>query len=66
MFLTEDRRVEFGDTDGPNYVAAVGTWEVPYGTNDFSMKITRTYRTGQDNTEMGEYTYDSEFYRQNR
>lgn len=61
LFLAEDRRVEFGDTDGPRYIEAVGTWEVPVGTNDFSMRITRTYITGQDNSAMGEYKYESKF-----
>ena len=58
LFLTEDRNVVFGDTDGPNYISALGSWEVNNG-NDFAMLITRKYETGQKNSEMGEYTYES-------
>lgn len=50
--------MEFGDTDGPLWTAAVGTWDITPGTNDFEMTITRTFETGSSGREMGEFTYD--------
>ena len=58
LFLKADRSIEFGETDGPIWKAAVGTWNVKPGTNDFSMMITRTFETGSSGREMGEFTYD--------
>ena len=38
LFLRADGVVEFGDTDGPQFIAAAGTWSVPLGTNDYNSK----------------------------
>lgn len=38
LFLRADGVIEFGDTDGPKYLAAAGTWSVPQGTNDYNSK----------------------------
>ena len=38
LFLREDGVVDFGETDGPKYIAAAGTWSVPAGTNDYNSK----------------------------
>lgn len=61
LYLLEDRNVEFGNTDGPNYLTAKGTWEIFPGSNDFKMTIIRTYETGQPSTDIGEYKYESKF-----
>ena len=60
LFLNAKGGVEFGDTDGPRFVTAEGHWLVAPGTNDFTMHIRRTFKTGQDNTDMGEFTFESE------
>ena len=54
-----DGDIEFGDTDGPVFTSAVGRWEVPHGTNDYTMYITRTYSAGQDKTDMGSFSFES-------
>jgi hypothetical protein len=41
LFLRADGVIEFGDTDGPKYLAAAGTWSVPAGTNDYNSKCFR-------------------------
>jgi len=61
LFLAADGNIEFGDTDGPVYTKAEGYWEVAPGTNDYSMFITRTYKTGNDNTDMGEFSFESKY-----
>ena len=58
LYLKTDRTVEFGDTDGPRWTAAVGHWQVTPNTNDFTMEVTRSYHTGQDNSDMGEFAYE--------
>ena len=58
LFLTADGVVEFGETDGPVWTSAVGSWSVAPGTDDFVMPIVRTYKTGQSNTDMGEFSFD--------
>eukprot|EP00547_Thalassionema_nitzschioides_P005986 CAMPEP_0194204162 /NCGR_PEP_ID=MMETSP0156-20130528/3770_1 /TAXON_ID=33649 /ORGANISM="Thalassionema nitzschioides, Strain L26-B" /LENGTH=123 /DNA_ID=CAMNT_0038930113 /DNA_START=196 /DNA_END=567 /DNA_ORIENTATION=- len=58
VFLKADRTVVFGDTDGPTYVVASGTWNVEPNTNNFKMTLTRRYSTGQSNTDMGEFNFD--------
>jgi len=39
LYLRGDGVVEFGETDGPKYLVAAGTWSVPYGTNDYNSKF---------------------------
>ena len=56
--MKADRTIEFGETDGPLWAAAVGTWDVKPNTNDYSMTITRTFETGSKGREMGEFAYD--------
>lgn len=58
LFLKEDRTIEFGDTDGPMWKEAVGVWQVVPGTDDFSMRISRTFSSGQPNTDMGEFMFE--------
>ena len=58
LFLKEDRSIEFGQTDGPIWDDITGSWEVAPGTNDFKMSITKTYSTGQENTDMGEFSFE--------
>jgi hypothetical protein len=58
LFLTVDGTVEFGETDGPVWTAAVGQWSVQPGTDDFTMVVTRTFSTGRSKTDMGEFSYD--------
>jgi len=57
LFLKDDHTIEFGQTDGPVYLDATGTWNVPPGTDDYTMVIKRTYGSGSDGRDMGEFTY---------
>ena len=59
LWLNADGNVEFGDTDGPIFNQAVGSWEVAPGTNDFTMHISRSFTTGNDNTDMGSFDFES-------
>ncbi|EEC46241.1 predicted protein [Phaeodactylum tricornutum CCAP 1055/1] len=60
LYLKGDRTVEFGDTDGPIWTEAVGSWQVKPGTNDFTMVIKRKYQTGRDGTDMGSFDFQTE------
>eukprot|EP00429_Kryptoperidinium_foliaceum_P066065 CAMPEP_0176061244 /NCGR_PEP_ID=MMETSP0120_2-20121206/30534_1 /TAXON_ID=160619 /ORGANISM="Kryptoperidinium foliaceum, Strain CCMP 1326" /LENGTH=171 /DNA_ID=CAMNT_0017394801 /DNA_START=127 /DNA_END=642 /DNA_ORIENTATION=+ len=64
LFLRADGVVEFGETDGPQFLAAAGTWSVPDGTDDFNMVVTRVFSAGQDDSDMGEFNFElSKTYR---
>ena len=58
LFLNANRTIDFGESDGPLWIAATGTWSVAPGTNDFGMEISRTFETGSSGRQMGEFTYD--------
>ena len=60
LFLKPDRTIEFGETDGPLWTAASGIWQVVPDTNDFTMRLTRSYTTGSSSRQMGEFTYTVE------
>lgn len=44
LFLRDDGVVDFGDTDGPRWLAAAGTWSVPPGTDDYNSKSSSSKR----------------------
>ena len=58
LFLTQDGRIEFGETDGPVWSDAEGYWQVEPGTDNFRMSIVRKFNSGNKNTDMGEFSYD--------
>ena len=58
LFLLEDGGVEFGETDGPLWTAAVGQWQVIPGTDNFKMDIVRKFSTGTKGRDMGEFDYE--------
>lgn len=58
LFLKEDGTVDIGETDGPLFSKAVGNWEIQ--ENNFAMTITKTFTTGNDRNDMGEFTFDVE------
>ena len=58
LFLREDRVVEFGQTDGPQWTAAAGTWQVEPNTDNFTMMISRRFEGGVENSDMGEFGFD--------
>eukprot|EP00534_Pseudo-nitzschia_fraudulenta_P004970 CAMPEP_0201122572 /NCGR_PEP_ID=MMETSP0850-20130426/6169_1 /ASSEMBLY_ACC=CAM_ASM_000622 /TAXON_ID=183588 /ORGANISM="Pseudo-nitzschia fraudulenta, Strain WWA7" /LENGTH=443 /DNA_ID=CAMNT_0047389289 /DNA_START=78 /DNA_END=1409 /DNA_ORIENTATION=+ len=58
LFLKEDGTVEIGKTDGPLFAKAVGNWEIQ--ENSFAMTITKTFKTGNDNSDMGEFQFEVE------
>jgi len=58
LFLKENGDVEMGDTDGPLYTIATGKWEMI--NNQFAMSITKTYQTGNENKDVGVFTFDVE------
>lgn len=58
LFLKEDGTVDIGETDGPLFSKAVGKWEIK--ENDFAMTITKTFKTGNERNDMGEFEFDVE------
>ena len=60
LFLKADRTIEFGETDGPLWTAASGTWHVAPDTNEFTMWLSRSYTTGSSSRQMGEFSYTLE------
>jgi hypothetical protein len=57
LFLMEDGAVLLGDTDGPLWESATGYWQVRPGSDDFSMSICKTFKTGDENRDMGEFEF---------
>ncbi|KAL7564732.1 hypothetical protein ACA910_010143 [Epithemia clementina (nom. ined.)] len=60
LFLKADGTVLIGDTDGPLWLSAEGTWHVPAGTDDFTMTIRKTFGTGSKAQDMGECSFQVE------
>lgn len=59
IFFAEDNTVTVGDTDGPLFSDASGTWEE--GTNgSFKMTLKRTYESGTHSSDIGEFKFDVE------
>lgn len=58
LFLKEDGTVDIGETDGPLFTKAVGSWEIK--ENSFAMTITKTFKTGNEKNDMGEFSFDVE------
>ena len=59
IYLQSDGEVVIGQTDGPIFVNAKGIWELS-ADNKFRMSISRSYKTGQSGTDMGEFMYSTE------
>ncbi|CAB9525902.1 expressed unknown protein [Seminavis robusta] len=64
LTLETDNTVTLGDTDGPLFSQATGTWSVYHSKEEeeqeellFDMSITRTFDAGQKSTDMGEFTF---------
>ncbi len=70
VLLNADLSVSIGETDGPRYTAARGTWEEGYHYSHrtaerlFSMTLTKRFVTGtdrgQDTNDIGEFEYEVE------
>ena len=73
LFLNRDRTVTVGETNGPVFVSATGTWEQQQPTSSpsdefsdgtsFKMVLKRTYRAGKEKTAptaMGEFQFEVE------
>lgn len=64
IFLREDGTVAVFDTDGPPPTKASGFWSHTHDASgksgSFNMNIVRTFTTGSDGREMGEFTFDVE------
>jgi len=68
VILNDDLTVSLGETDGPRYISSEGSWTDNYiGDEDwkFTMKLTRTFVSGDDNqesqsTNIGEFQYSVE------
>ena len=58
LFLKADGTVDIGETDGPLFTKAVGNWEIK--ENDFAMTITKTFVSGNEKNDMGEFSFDVE------
>jgi hypothetical protein len=57
LYLNADRSIRFGETDGPLPTLVTGTWHVAPATDDFSMTISRTFGSGREGTDMGEFSF---------
>lgn len=65
LFLNRDATVTIGETNGPVFVSAKGTWEQTTNTDgsSFKMVLKRTYRAGKEKTAptaMGEFQFEVE------
>jgi len=58
LFLKEDGTVDIGETDGPLFTKSVGSWEIK--ENSFAMTITKTFKTGNERNDMGEFEFQVE------
>mmetsp|Transcript_39107 Transcript_39107/g.44595 ORF Transcript_39107/g.44595 Transcript_39107/m.44595 type:complete len:184 (+) Transcript_39107:79-630(+) len=58
IFLKQDRTVIVGQTTGPKFLAASGSWEIAAGTNNFKMTLSKRFGTGQSKNDMGEFNFD--------
>jgi hypothetical protein len=59
LFFNEDLTINVGDTDGPVFTSASGTWEADEEGN-FRMVLVRQYDSGKDSkrqTDMGEFQF---------
>jgi len=63
VFLNSDRTVTVGETDGPVYLSASGTWSQDPSDGSFRMVLSRTYEAGREPhqfTDMGEFDFTVE------
>jgi hypothetical protein len=58
IFLSNDGTVTIGDTDGPLPLQGSGTWKQT--GEKFDMIIKRTFASGQDGSDVGEFKFDVE------
>ena len=62
VFLKTDRTIDVGETDGPIFVDASGTWNQDLD-GKFEMILKRTYKGGAEQrkfTDMGEFEFEVE------
>ncbi len=64
VFLSQNGSVTLTETNGPPPVAASGFWKVNEDTEDgsktFEMTVRRTYSSGRDHSDVGEFQFDVE------
>jgi hypothetical protein len=59
VFLNVDQTVAVGETDGPLFITAEGTWK--QNDDEFEMVLTRRFQAGKEvrlPTDMGEFEFD--------
>jgi hypothetical protein len=59
ILLNADLSVAVGETDGPLFTHARGTWSQDKD-GSFVMKIARIYKAGREKTDMGEFEFEVE------
>ena len=59
VFLSQNGSVTLTETNGPPPVKAHGTWAIKDG-NMFEMTVTRTYSSGREHSDVGEFQFDVE------
>jgi hypothetical protein len=63
LFLLNDGSIQVSETNGPPPAKSSGQWRLE-SNNDgggvFEMTIVRTYGTGNQNTDLGEFTFNVE------
>eukprot|EP01083_Nonionella_stella_P054480 143796_1 len=60
LFLKKDGTVLVFDSDGPLPISATGTWGQSTDKKFFIMNIKRTFGTGSDGRDMGEFCFEVE------
>jgi len=62
IFLHNDGTISIKQTNGPLPITSSGTWTVVEGDNKntFKMNILRTFQTGHDLSDVGEFQFDVE------
>lgn len=63
IFLSQDGSVTLTETNGPPPVASHGRWNIiddSHSGKRFEMTVTRTYSSGRDHSDVGEFQFDVE------
>jgi len=59
IFLSNDGSVTATETNGPPHIDVTGKWSQSNDTS-FTMTVKRTYGTGNDSSDIGEFQFDVE------
>mmetsp|Transcript_11395 Transcript_11395/g.20129 ORF Transcript_11395/g.20129 Transcript_11395/m.20129 type:complete len:187 (-) Transcript_11395:138-698(-) len=57
LCLLPDHTLQVGNSDGPRFASASGTWKYVEDGSALSITLHRTFRTGHSGTDMGEFSF---------